>query len=40
MDRRGALVESGPSCRLRLGRDVSRIPQRVKELLSALQDPV
>lgn len=40
MDRLGALVESVPSFRLLLGRDVSRIPQRVKDLLSSLQDPV
>ncbi len=37
MDRLGTLVESVPSFRLLLGRDVSRIPQRVKDLLSSLQ---
>ena len=36
MDRLGALVESVPSFRLLLGRDVSRIAERVKELLSSL----
>lgn len=36
MDSLGALVESVPSYRLLLGRDVTRIPERVKELLSTL----
>ena len=35
MDRLGALVESVPSFRLLLGRDVTRIPGRVQELLAS-----
>jgi hypothetical protein len=36
MDSLGALVERVPSYRLLLGRDVTRIPGTVKELLSEL----
>lgn len=39
MDRLGALVECVPSYRLLLGRDVSRIAPRMKELLSSLPLP-